>query len=43
VRMYTDEVISDEMIRQILDTARWSQSSKNTQPWEFIVVTDKTY
>jgi nitroreductase len=40
VRLYTDEVVPNDMIQQILDTARWSQSSKNTQPWEFIVVTD---
>ena len=41
VRLYTDEPVSNELIQTILDTARWSQSSKNSQPWEFIVVTDK--
>jgi len=41
VRQYRDEAIPDDVIREILDTARWSQSSKNTQPWEFYVITDK--
>lgn len=41
VRMYTDEAVPKDVIQQIIDTARWSQSSKNTQPWEFIVITDK--
>lgn len=40
VRLYTDEPIAKGVIQKILDIARWSQSSKNTQPWEFIVVTD---
>lgn len=41
VRQFTDEPVPDEVIRQILNTARWSQSSKNTQPWEFIVITER--
>lgn len=41
VRMYTDDPVPDDVIREILDIARWSQSSKNTQPWQFIVVTDQ--
>jgi nitroreductase len=41
VRKYTDDAVPDDVIRQILATARWSQSSKNTQPWEFYVITDK--
>ena len=40
VRLYTDEPVPDDIIQKILDISRWSQSSKNTQPWEFIVVTD---
>lgn len=40
VRLYTDEPVPNDVVQNILDTARWSQSSKNTQPWEFIVVTD---
>ena len=31
----------DEVVTQLLEVARWTGSSRNTQPWEFIVVTDK--
>lgn len=41
VRLYTDEAVPNDVIQKILDTARWSQSAKNTQPWEFIVVTEQ--
>ena len=41
VRKYTDEAVADDVLRQVLATARWSQSSKNTQPWDFFVITDK--
>lgn len=40
VRLYTDEPVPKDDIQQILDIARWSQSSKNTQPWQFVVVTE---
>jgi nitroreductase len=40
VRLYRDEPVPNDVIQKILDISRWSQSSKNTQPWEFIVVTD---
>jgi nitroreductase len=30
--------VSDEMVRRILDCARWAPSGGNGQPWEFIVV-----
>jgi nitroreductase len=41
VRKYSDEPVPDDVINQILSIARWSQSSKNGQPWDFFVVTDK--
>lgn len=41
VRQFTDEPVSEEIIREILQTARWSQSSRNSQPWEFIVITHR--
>ncbi|MGC4191340.1 MAG: nitroreductase [Thermomicrobiales bacterium] len=40
-REYTDEPVSPEMLDELLEVARWSGSSQNTQPWHFIVVTDK--
>jgi nitroreductase len=33
--------VPDEMIRKILDCARWAPSGGNGQPWEFIVVRDR--
>lgn len=40
-RQYTDEPVSDEAIRTILQAGRKAQSSKNTQPWQFVVVRDR--
>ncbi len=41
VRKFSDQPVPDEVIHQILDAGRRSQSSKNTQPWEFVVVRDR--
>lgn len=41
VRQYTDQPLPDEVIERILDAGRRSQSSKNTQPWDFIAVRDR--
>ena len=38
VRRFSDQDVPEDVIRQILDAGRRSQSSKNTQPWEFVVV-----
>lgn len=38
VRLFTDTPVPHEVIVAILDAGRRSQSSKNTQPWQFIVV-----
>ena len=41
VRKFTEESVPEETILQILDAGRHSQSSKNTQPWTFVLVQDK--
>lgn len=41
VRKFRDEPVPESIILAILDAGRRSQSSKNTQPWEFIVVRDR--
>lgn len=41
VRLFRDEPVPDDIIRQILEAGGRSQSSKNTQPWQFIVVRDR--
>lgn len=42
VRNYTDQPIAEEDLRQVLEAARRTPSSMNQQPWDFIVVTDRT-
>ncbi|RKZ67927.1 MAG: nitroreductase [Gammaproteobacteria bacterium] len=41
-RAYLDKAVSNETIIKILDTARWSPSGTNTQPWKVAVVQGKT-
>ncbi len=41
VRKFTDDVVTDEELKQIFEAVRWSPSWANTQTWEFIVVRDK--
>jgi len=42
VRKFTPEPLPEETILAILNAGRRAQSSKNTQPWHFIAITDKT-
>lgn len=37
-RKFADQPVSEEVIHQLLNAALHSPSSKNSQPWEFIVV-----
>lgn len=41
-RAYLDKAVSKETLTQILDTARWSPSGTNTQPWNVTVVQGDT-
>jgi nitroreductase len=41
VRKFTPEPLPKEIILAILNAGRRAQSSKNTQPWHFIAITDK--
>lgn len=41
VREFTDEPVSDADLDAITDVARWTGSSRNSQPWRFIVVRDR--
>jgi nitroreductase len=40
VRQYTDRSIAREDLERILDAGRRAPSASNTQPWNFVVVTD---
>ena len=41
VRSYRGEPIAEADVRKILEAGRRSQSSKNTQPWQFLAVQDQ--
>jgi nitroreductase len=41
VRQYRPDPVPDDVLTEFLEIARWTGSSRNTQPWHFIVVTDK--
>jgi nitroreductase len=40
VRTFSDRPIAEEHLHRILDAGRRAPSARNTQPWEFILVTD---
>lgn len=42
VRKFRDQPLPQEAMRAILNAGRRAQSSKNTQPWHFIAITDKS-
>ena len=41
VRQFAPQRLPDSAIHAILNAGRRAQSSKNTQPWTFIVITDR--
>lgn len=40
IRQYTEEPISDDDLRTVLNCAMLAPSAKNEQPWHFVVVRD---
>jgi nitroreductase len=42
VRAYLDKSVSKETLQAILDTARWTPSGVNTQPWQVEVVSGES-
>ncbi len=41
VRTFSGRPIADDVLERILDAGRRAPSSKNTQPWDFVVVTER--
>jgi nitroreductase len=41
IRQYAAEDVPGDVVKQLLRVAQWTGSSRNTQPWHFVVVTDK--
>jgi nitroreductase len=40
-RLYRPDPVPEDVVEELLQVARWTGSSRNTQPWSFIVITDK--
>jgi nitroreductase len=40
-REFQDRPVPDDALRDILEVARWSGSSRNSQPWELVVIADR--
>jgi len=40
-RNFLTDPVSDDAVEKILEAATWSPSPLNSQPWEFIVITNK--
>jgi nitroreductase len=40
-RQYAPHPVPDDVVDTLLDVARWTGSARNSQPWHFIVITDK--
>src|SRR5919202_3754075 len=38
VRQFRPDPIPEQVVDDLLEVARWSGSSRNQQPWEFVVV-----
>ena len=41
IRQYRPDPIPDELVNDLLEIARWTGSSRNSQPWHFVVVSDR--
>lgn len=41
VRRFADRAIDDSVLHRILEAGRRAPSSRNWQPWDFVVVTDR--
>lgn len=39
-RLFEPRPVPDDVVQELLEVARWTGSSRNTQPWEFIVIDD---
>lgn len=40
VRRFKPDPIPKELVEQLVDAGRWAPSGMNTQPWEFVAVTN---
>jgi nitroreductase len=40
-RQFRNDPVPADLVHELLEVARWPGSSRHTQPWRFVVVTDK--
>lgn len=40
IRIYSDELVNDEIIREIIQAGTWAPSACNIQGWKFIVINE---
>jgi len=41
VRQYKSDPVPDDVVMKLLKAAQWAPSSRNLQPWHFIVIRDR--
>jgi nitroreductase len=41
IRQYKPDPVPQDVLDELLEIAQWTGSSRNTQPWRFIVINDK--
>ncbi len=41
VRRFADRAIPEDILLEVLEVGRWTGSSKNSQPWEVVVVRER--
>lgn len=41
VRKFTDEPVSDEDLKYIIEAGRWAPSGENSQGWRFLIIKDR--
>lgn len=41
VRLYKKDAVPEDLIRRVIDMARWAPSGANSQPWRFVIVRDR--
>jgi nitroreductase len=41
IRKYTNKPVEDDKIQKILKAAMYAPSARNTQPWQFIIITER--
>ncbi len=41
IRQYAPDPVPDDVLRKILEVARWTGSSTNRQAWHFVIVRDR--